>query len=392
MAESTRSSPPNSPPTPSATAIQTTRSWSLGLFLSAVITILIALLLVQLDTFDAAPYPSDELAKKPILLAPRTNPRVLHGSEKIGEGQLLGPEDIVYDPKLGVIYTSCVDGWIKRVTVNDSVVKDWVNTGGRPLGLALGYSGEVYVADAFKGILKITEDGEIEALTEEADGVKFGTADAVVVAKSGVLYFTDASWKYDLHNFVFDVFEGRPYGRLMSYDPSTRQTKVVAHDLYYANGVEMSPEQDFIIFCETPMMRCNRYYIQGEKKGSIDVFIDRLPGMPDNIRYDGEGRFWIAIAAEHTYEWDLARKYPYIRKLLAFLEKYLKRPSVEKNSGVIVVDLDGNRMARYYDPELKFVTTGVKIREHLYIGNLIKPFIIRLNLTQYPATAPPSTE
>ncbi|KAI3722894.1 hypothetical protein L2E82_34073 [Cichorium intybus] len=73
-----------------------------------------------------------------------------HGSEKIGEGQLLAPEDILYDPKLGVIYTGCVDGWIKRVTVNESVVEDWVNTGGRPLGLALGNSGEVYVADGFK--------------------------------------------------------------------------------------------------------------------------------------------------------------------------------------------------------------------------------------------------
>lgn len=38
-----------------------------------------------------------------------------------------------------------------------------------------------------------------------------------------------------------------------------------------------------------------RYYLEGEKQGSIDVFIDRLPGMPDNIRYDGQGHYWIAI-------------------------------------------------------------------------------------------------
>ncbi|XP_076902916.1 protein STRICTOSIDINE SYNTHASE-LIKE 5-like [Bidens hawaiensis] len=386
MAESTRSTPPTS----STTAIQTTRSYRSWLFLSAVVTILIALLSVQLNTFDAASYPSNELAKKPVFLAPRVNPRVLHGSENIGEGKLLGPEDIVFDPKLGVIYTSCVDGWIKRVSLNDSVVEDWVNTGGRPLGLALGYSGEVYVADAFKGLLKITKDGEIEALADEAEGVKLGTTDAVTVAKNGILYFTDASWKYDLHNYAFDFLEGRPYGRLISYDPSTRRTKVIARDLYYANGVEMSPKQDFVVFCETPMMRCSRYYIQGEKEGSIDVFIDRLPGMPDNIRFDGNDHFWIGIVAEHTREWDLARKYPYIRKLLAFLEKYKKRRSVEKNSGAVVVDLNGNPIARYYDPELKLVTTVTKISEHLYLGNLINSFIIRLNITQYPATKPSS--
>ncbi|KAK1410514.1 hypothetical protein QVD17_37051 [Tagetes erecta] len=388
MSKSTHSSSPDSP-TPSTT----TRSWHLGLVLSAVITVVIALLLVHFDTYDPAPYSSDELAKKPVFEVPRANPLVLHGSEKIGEGRLLGPEDILYDPKLGVIYTGCSDGWIKRVSMNhDSVVEDWVNTGGRPLGLALGHSGEVYVADALKGILKITKNGEIEALTDEAEGVKFGTTDAVVVAKSGILYFTDASWKYDLPNFALDLFEGRPYGRLMSYDPSTSKTKVIARDLYYANGVELSPEQDFLIFCETPMMRCSRYYIQGEKEGLIDIFIDRLPGMPDNIRYDGEGHYWIATPTEHTYEWELARKYPYIRKFLGILEKYLRRPSVEKNSGTVVVDLDGNVVARYYDPELKLVTTGIKIKEHLYLANLVQPFIIRLNLTQYPATAPSTTK
>ncbi|KAI3704485.1 hypothetical protein L1987_74706 [Smallanthus sonchifolius] len=381
MAKSTRS-----PPT------QTTRPWRWGLFLSAVTTIVIALLVVQFDTLDTAPYPSHELAKKPIFVLPQTNPRLLHGSEKIGEGQLLGPEDIVYDPKLRLIYTSCGDGWIKRVTVDDSVVEDWVNTGGRPLGLALGYSGEVYVADAFKGILKITKDGEIEALTREAEGVKFGTSNGVAAAKNGVVYFTDASWKYDLHNFMFDILEGRPYGRFMSYDPSTKETKVIARDLYCANGVEMSPDQNFVIFCESVMLRCNRYYIQGEKVGSIDVFIDRLPGMPDNIRYDGDGHYWIAIPTELTFGWDIVRKYPYIWKLFVFLDKYLRRPSMERNAGVVVVDLDGKPIGRYYDPELNYVTAGIKIGEHLYLGNLLKSFIMRLNLTQYPATATSSTK
>jgi hypothetical protein len=79
---------------------------------------------------------------------------MLQGSELLGLKQLIGPEDIAYDSSSGVIYTSCADGWVKRVTINDSVadtiVESWVNTGGRPLGLALGHDNEVIVADAFK--------------------------------------------------------------------------------------------------------------------------------------------------------------------------------------------------------------------------------------------------
>ena len=40
---------------------------------------------------------------------------------------------------------------------------------------------------------------------------------------------------------------------------------------------------------------CLKYYIQGERKGSMDKFIDNLSGTPDNILYDGEGHYWIAL-------------------------------------------------------------------------------------------------
>ncbi|TKY58348.1 STRICTOSIDINE SYNTHASE 4 [Spatholobus suberectus] len=76
------------------------------------------------------------------------------GSEVVAQGEVVGPEDLAYDKRRRVIYTGCEDGWIKRITVNDSVadtvVENWVNTGGRPLGLALEKSGELMVADAIK--------------------------------------------------------------------------------------------------------------------------------------------------------------------------------------------------------------------------------------------------
>lgn len=90
-------------------------------------------------------------------------------------------------------------------------------------------------------------------LTEESEGLKFKLADAVDVAEDGILYFSDASYKYNIENHMYDFLEGRPYGRLLSYDPSTKQTKTLVSDLYFANGVAVSPDQDFVIFCETPL-------------------------------------------------------------------------------------------------------------------------------------------
>lgn len=35
--------------------------------------------------------------------------------------------------------------------------------------------------------------------------------------------------------------------------------------------------------------------MSGEKKGKVDKLVEHLPGLPDNIRYDGEGNYWIGL-------------------------------------------------------------------------------------------------
>lgn len=74
--------------------------------------------------------------------------------ELVGLALLEGPEDLAYHSKSRLIYTGCADGWIKRVTVNesgvDTVVKKWVDTGGRPLGIAFGRHNEIIVTDPKK--------------------------------------------------------------------------------------------------------------------------------------------------------------------------------------------------------------------------------------------------
>ncbi len=96
-------------------------------------------------------------------------------------------------------------------------------------------------------------NGSVELLTDEAEGVKFKLTDGVDVAEDGIIYFTDASYKYRLRDFFWDLMEGRPHGRFMSFDPVTRRTDVLVRDLYFANGVVVSPNQEFVVFCETFM-------------------------------------------------------------------------------------------------------------------------------------------
>ncbi|KAL4645679.1 hypothetical protein ACB092_02G252000 [Castanea dentata] len=344
-------------------------------------------MLYQLDSFDPAPLPPSELNSH-VITVPTRSDQMLRVSEFVGLGNLIGPEDMAYDAKSGVIYTGCHDGWISRVTVNDSaadsVVEKWVNTGGRPLGIAFGHNNELIVADPEKGLLNVTADGVVELSTNEAEGQKFKTTDAVDVAHNGIIYFSDASHKYSLSKFIYDILEGRPNGRLLSYDPATKTTKVLVRDLYFANGVMATPDQNYVIFCKTPTRRCRKYHIQGKEKGKVEKFIEYLSGMPDNIRYDGDGQYWIVDGQSRLALWDIAFRHPFIRKFLIIMEKYNRRPRMEKGSGVMVIDLAGNPIAHYYDPELSLISSAMKIKNYLYCGSVYYPYILRLHLKQYP--------
>ncbi|XP_027347573.1 protein STRICTOSIDINE SYNTHASE-LIKE 5-like [Abrus precatorius] len=362
-----------------------TRSWLLTPLFVIVLPVAVAALLFQIEPFEPVLLPVQ--LSRSNLAVPSRNDHMRRGSETVAEGYVAGPEDIAYDADAGVFYTGCEDGWIKRVTVNDSVVdsvvENWVNTGGRPLGLVLNQNGELIIGDAEKGLLRVTSEKEVEVLVNEFEGLKFKLTDGVDIADDGTIYFTDASHKYSLKDAVLDILEGKPNGRFFSYNPSTKKTTLLAQDLYFANGVAVSADQHFVVFCESVLLRCNKYYIKGPKKGTIDKFCD-LPGMPDNIHYDGQGQYWIAIVTAYTPELDLAFRYPFIRKAVAIITKYVWNLPISKAGGVLAVDLDGKPTAHYYDPKLS-LTSGIKIGNHIYCGSIFYPFVMRLNIKQYPA-------
>lgn len=101
--------------------------------------------------------------------------------------------------------------------------------------------------------MKITQNKEMKLLTNEAEGIKFKLTDEVALTKDGMIYFTDASYKYAFEDYLYDLLESRPHGRLLSFDPKTEETKVLLRDLYFPNGLAVSPDQNSLIFCETPL-------------------------------------------------------------------------------------------------------------------------------------------
>lgn len=56
--------------------------------------------------------------------------------------------------------------------------------------------------------------------------------------------------------FLVSIIEGDNTGRLLRYDPATRETKVLLRGLRFANGVALSKDGAFLVVCETTVGRC----------------------------------------------------------------------------------------------------------------------------------------
>ncbi|WP_370306742.1 SMP-30/gluconolactonase/LRE family protein [Sinimarinibacterium flocculans] len=307
----------------------------------------------------------------------------LRAVERIGEGQGVGPEGIAVDDQ-GRLYAGFIDGRVVRVNADGSAPTLLAETGGRPLGLGFAPDGSVLVADATHGLLQIGADGGLTTLADAADGVPFKLADDVDRAQgSDKAYFSDASSKYPLPDLMAEVFEHRPHGRLLEYDFGTRQTRVLLSDLYFANGVAVGPDEAYVLVTETTRYRVTRYWLKGERAGTSEVFIDNLPGFPDNISFNGSDRFWLALYAPRTSALDALLPRPYLRRVIFRLPHAL-HPKPKLHGWVLGLDLDGNVVADLQyagDGAFGPVTSVEQAGDTLYLGSLSDTAIGRLPLS-----------
>jgi Adipocyte plasma membrane-associated protein-like, N-terminal len=76
---------------------------------------------------------------------------------------LPGPETVAFDHQ-GDIVTGLADGRIVRLSPGSESVRVLGQTGGRPLAIAFGAEGILYIADAERGLLQMSADGAVTVL------------------------------------------------------------------------------------------------------------------------------------------------------------------------------------------------------------------------------------
>ncbi len=313
---------------------------------------------------------SYEPAKKPEMTGALAPNNELAKAELLAKGKISGPEDVVIDSE-GRIYGGTQDGKIVRI-LKDGRVETFAETGGRPMGLAFDSKGNLIVADAYKGLLSVDAAGTITVLTTGAEGVPFKFTEHLDIASDGTIYFTDASFKYRLNEYLFDLLESRPNGRFLRYDPDSKITDVLLRNLYFSNGVALSQNEDFVLVNETYRYRIQRYWLKGPKAGTADIFLDNLPGFPDNVTSNRKGNFWVALFTVRNNQMDSMHPSPFIKKIISRLPKFLW-PKPKPYGFVLAVNEDGKIINSLQEPTGEHLKEITGAREHdgyLYLGSL----------------------
>lgn len=296
-----------------------------------------------------------------------------------------GPEDIAVD-RQGRIYAATQDGIIVRLRPDGTSPEDWVDTKGRPLGIDFDNQENLIVADAMRGLLAISPDGQVTVLATEAAAVPIAFADDVDVAADGKIYFSDASTKFGAKEFggtmeaaVLDIVERGSHGRLLVYDPATGKTDVLLKSLNFANGVAVSHDQRSVLVNETASYRVIRFWINGPRKGSSEPLIEGLPAFPDNISTGLDGRYWVALVIPRNDLLDGLSDKPFLRKVIQRLPEPL-RPKTLDYGHVIAIDDTGEVVKDLQDPNSRYprITSATETKDYLYLGSLRNPVLARL--------------
>ena len=301
----------------------------------------------------------------------------------IGDNQ--GAETVALDGQ-GRIYTATHEGRIVRLQADGSNPENWVTTGGRPLGVRFDPAGNLLVADAFRGLLRIAPDRTITVLATEADGKPLLYANSVDVAADGKVYFSDASTKFGARQWggtypasLLDILEHGGHGRLLVYDPEARQATSLVTGLNFANGVAIAHDQSYVLVNETGTYRVLRHWIAGPRRGLTEPLVENLPGFPDNLSTGPDGRFWLALISPRNQLVDQLSGSPFVRTMIQRLPTFV-RPQAVAYGHVVAIDGTGRVLASLQDPDGTYrLTTGAtEARDYIYVGSLMMPALGRL--------------
>src|SRR6201999_3933742 len=176
----------------------------------------------------------------------------------IGVGRIEAPEDVLLD-RNDYLYAGSRHGDIMRFPPPDyQEMEVFAHIGGQPLGMAFDRNDNLYVCIGGMGLYRVTPDRKVEKVTDETnrslysvnDDSRLRLADDLDIADDGRIFFSEATVRYEMHEWPVDGLEARGNGRIICYNPNTGTTHTALRGLKFPNGICIASDGQSILFAE----------------------------------------------------------------------------------------------------------------------------------------------
>jgi ribose transport system permease protein len=316
----------------------------------------------------------------------------LRPATPIGLGRIEGPEDVILD-RYDNLYAGSRHGDIIRFLAPDyERMEVFAHIGGTPLGMAFDRQDNLYVCIGGMGLYRVTPERKVEKATDETnrsytsinDDSRLRLADDLDITDDGRIFFSEATVRFEMHEWATDGLEARGNGRIICFDTNTGKTHTVIRDLKFPNGVCIASDGISFLFAETWGCSVKRHWFDGPKKGKTEIVLENLPGFPDNINNSSDGNYWMSLVGMRCPALDLAWKMPGFRKRMA---KRVARdewlfPNI--NTGcVLKFNEKGEVLETMWDlggQNHPMITSMREHRGYLYLGGIMNNRVGRLKL------------
>ena len=349
---------------------------------------LLARVYVSPTYFDPLPLPSIRPDDQTVFAINHA----LSDAEPIGLGKLDGPEDVIFDSQ-DYLYTVSRAGDIVRLSPPDYTEPEiFAHIGGHTLGMAMDAHDTIHVCVSGMGLYAIGQDRVVKKLSDQVprslfsirDDSRIRFAHDLDIAPNGLVYFSETTVRFDIHDWAADLLEMRGNGRLLRYDPRSGKTEVALRNLMFPNGVCLETNGLSVLVAETWPCRVSRYWFDGPRRGQFERVIENLPGFAGNINRSSDGSYWLALLGVRTPLHDLAMQMPGFRKRMAQRVAYDEWLYPNFNAGLLVKFSEtGEILECLWDGEGQRHTTLTSMCEHrgyLYVGGIFNNRIGRIRL------------
>ena len=174
----------------------------------------------------------------------------------------------------------------------------------------------------------------------------------------------------------------RPLGGFYCYDPATKKVATLINGTFFGNGVVLSKDEDYVLMVETAKYRILRYWLKGNKKGTIDTFIDNLTGFPNGISIREDGSYWLGFSTKRSSSLDNIHNKPGMKRLVYALPGFLQ-PKAEKFGMVLNISKDGQIISSFFDTKGIVMPEAGAVKErngYLYLGGDVVPHVGKYKL------------